>query len=67
MNKQKLEAEMKLRGLTGADMANMLGIARATFSLKINENGAEFTKSEIDTIRKEWKLSAEETCAIFFN
>lgn len=67
MNKQKLESIMKLHSDTGGTLAKTLGIARSTFSAKINEtNGAEFTQSEIATIKDRYKLSANEVDEIFF-
>ena len=66
MNKRRFEAEMKLRGLTRAHVANMLGIARNTLSLKLNEKGTEFTQSEMELIKKEWGLDAEAMDDLFF-
>lgn len=68
MNKLKLESIMKLHGDTGTSLANFLGMARSTFSAKINEtNGAEFTQGEIAKIKKKYSLSALEVEQIFFN
>ena len=45
MNKYKLESVMKLNRDTGQTLSNYLGIARQTFSNKLNETrGAEFTQ-----------------------
>lgn len=66
MDKRKLESIMKLYGDTGNDLAECLGIARSTFSLKINENGAEFTQSEITKIKNRYNLSADDVSHIFF-
>ncbi len=67
MNKLKLESIMKLNGDTGTKLAIFLGIARSTFSAKINEsNGAEFTQSEICKIKEKYNLNAQEVSAIFF-
>lgn len=68
MNKAKLGSLMKLNGDTGATLSAYLGIARTTFSAKINEtNGAEFTQSEIGRIKKKYNLSAEDVDLIFFD
>lgn len=67
MHKELLEAEMKIHGDTGQDLANYLGIARSTFSQKLNENGTEFTKREITLIKARYNLSAEQFTNIFFN
>ena len=67
MKKNELEAEMKRHGDTGGDLAEYLGIARSTFSAKLNEtNGAEFTQSEMTKIKVRYDLSAEALVAIFF-
>lgn len=68
MDKKKLEAEMKLFGDTGNSLAEYLGIARSTFSAKINEtNGAEFTQGEIAGIKRRYNLDAAQVDSIFFN
>ena len=68
INKKELEAEMKRYGDTGGSLATFLGIARGTFSNKLNEtNGAEFTQSEIARIKERYCLDPESVVAIFFN
>lgn len=68
MNKLRLESIMRLHGDTGTSLAKYLGMARPTFSVKINEtNGAEFTQGEIAMIREKYSLNAEDVIAIFFN
>lgn len=58
---------MKLHGDTGTILAQFLGIARSTFSAKINEtNGAEFTQSEISKIKWRYSLKPDEIDNIFF-
>lgn len=67
MNKAKLESMMKLNRDIGQTVADYLGIARTTFSSKINEtNGAEFTQGEICKIKERYALSAMEVDEIFF-
>lgn len=67
LNKLKLEIVMKMYGDTGTSLAKYLGIARSTFSAKINEkNGAEFTKSEMTAIKRKYSLTAIEMDMIFF-
>lgn len=67
MKKNELESIMKLFGDTGADLALFLGIARSTFSAKINEtNGAEFTQNEIMLIKQRYQLTPEQLNSIFF-
>lgn len=68
MNKNKLESVMKLYGDTGTSLSTYLGIARSTFSAKLNEtNGAEFTQGEIASIKEKYNLEAEEIVGIFFS
>ena len=68
MNKLKLESIMRLHGDTGTTLSKYLGVARSTFSAKINEtNGAEFSQNEIAKMKKKYNLSAIEIEEIFFN
>lgn len=68
MNKRLLESAMKAYGDTGATLSKFLGIARSTFSAKINEtNGAEFTQGEISKIKGRYSLDATEIDKIFFD
>lgn len=66
MNKYKLESVMKLNRDTGQTLSNYLGIARQTFSNKLNETrGAEFTQREIRLIKERYNLSAHDIDEIF--
>lgn len=68
MNKNKLEAVMRLHGDTGTSLSDFLGIARSTFSAKINETkGAEFTQGEISKIKDKYNLKPDEIIEIFFD
>lgn len=68
MNKNMLESIMKAHGDTGTALSLFLGMARSTFSAKINEtNGAEFTQGEIAKIKNKYELDAESINEIFFN
>ena len=68
MNKLRLESVMKLNGDTGTSLALFLGIARSTFSAKLNEtNGAEFSQKEILAIKEKYNLTADEVVSIFFD
>lgn len=68
MNKKKLESVMKLYGDTGTSLSIFLGIARSTFSAKLNEtNGAEFTQGEIMNIKNKYGLNSNEIVEIFFD
>lgn len=68
MNKLRLESVMRLHNDTGQSLSEYLGIARQTFSNKINETrGAEFTQGEIRAIKEKYRLTAEEVDSIFFD
>lgn len=67
MDKNRLESVMRLNGDTGTTLAEHLGIARSTFSAKINEtNGAEFTQGEIKSIINKYQLAPSDVVLIFF-
>ena len=66
MKKNELESVMRKNGDTGTSLSKYLGIARSTFSAKINENGAEFNKKEIGAIINRYKLTPAEVVNIFF-
>ena len=57
---------MLLHGDTMNDLAEALGIAYQTLSMKMNANGSEFTQGEIAVIRERYKLSDEQVIQIFF-
>lgn len=63
MNKFLLEYEMKVRGVSIADMCAMLGISRSAFYRKCNGQ-SEFTQGEIQKIVD--FLSLETPVGIFF-
>lgn len=68
MRKRELEALMKLNGDNGNTLAAYLGMARSTFSAKLNEtNGAQFTQGEIMAIKEKYQLTAEQVDSIFFS
>lgn len=72
MNVNLFKANMVKRGEAGKDIANLLGMAESTFSLKLNErknskgNVSEFTKSDIEKLKNHWELTNEEIIDIFF-
>ena len=66
MNKRELKAVMVRNGDTGTSLAEYLGMARSTFSQKINENGTVFTQKEMSAIKHRYNLSADEMDMIFF-
>lgn len=66
MNVKELRAEMVLHDDTGETLAKALNISRQTLSRKMNDNGAEFTQSEIGIIKNRYDLSGDRINAIFF-
>ncbi len=72
MNSNRLRAAMALHGLTGGDMAVLLGMNRSLYSEKMNgtvrSNGyaAEFTQSEIAKIKDILSLTDTDVVNIFF-
>lgn len=64
MNKARLEYEMKIRGVSIADMCEMLGISRSAFYRKCN-GISEFTQSEIQSIVN--FLDLDSPMGIFFD
>ena len=58
---------MKIYGDTNATLAAAVGCSPQRFSAKINEkDGAEFTQGEIGRIIRRYRLTNDETHAIFF-
>lgn len=66
MNKNLLNSFMAKKGETQLDLANLLGLSLSRVNAKINENSAQFTQTEIATIKKHYMLSAAEVDSIFF-
>ena len=64
MNKALLEYEMKIRGVSIADMCEKLGCSRSAFYRKCN-GISEFTQSEIQTVVD--FLELESPMGIFFS
>lgn len=68
LNRNKLKAIMALHGDTGNSLSNALGLSPQRFSKKLNEKqGAEFTQSEIQTMKIRYNLTAQQIDDIFFN
>jgi hypothetical protein len=66
MKKNLLESKMKLHGDIQSDLAEAIGISLQTFNRKLNgADGAEFTESEIKTIRERYNLTDAEAVEIF--
>jgi len=66
MNKNLLKSKMALYGDNFTTLAEAIGLTLQTLSLKINENKAEFTQSEIKLIKERYHLTNDEVDEIFF-
>ena len=66
MNGKELKAHMIRFGDTNSTLADALGIAGSTFSLKKNGK-ADFTANEIRLIAERYALTSDEICATFFS
>lgn len=64
-NYSKLRGRIREYGLTQEQLAEAVGINRATLSAKLN-NKNSFTTTEIEAIRVSLKISEDEICKYFF-
>ena len=67
VNTNKLKGKIVECGLNISELAELIGIDKATLYRKINANGQTITIKEADMISKELKLSKEEVNDIFFS
>ena len=67
VNTNKLKGKIVECGMNISDLAELIGIDKATLYRKINANGQTITIKEADLISKELKLSKEEVNDIFFS
>lgn len=67
VNTNKLRGKIVECGLNISELAELIGIDKATLYRKINANGQTLTIKEADIISKELKLSKEEVNDIFFS
>ena len=64
--KNVFESKMKLYEDNQSDIAEALGISPQTFNKKLNgTDGAEFTQTEIKTVKIRYHLTPEEVDEIF--
>lgn len=66
MNKQALKGMIVTNDGKQEVLADAMGISLSTLNAKINEQGAEFSKSEIEFIRRRYKMSRKQVMDIFF-
>ena len=67
VNTNKLKGKIVECGMNISELAELIGIDKATLYRKINANGQTITIKEADLISKELKLSKEEVNDIFFS
>ena len=67
MNKQMLRGLIIMNDGNQKNLANAMDMSLSRLNAKLNETGAEFSKSEIDFIRNRYNLSREQLVDIFFN
>lgn len=66
MNKAALKGLIVTNDGSQAKLAEAMGLSLSRLNAKINESGAEFSKSEIEFIRSRYKLSRKQVMDIFF-
>lgn len=67
VNVNKLKGKIIECGLNVSELADKIGIDKATLYRKISANGSRITIREADMISKELNLSKEEVNDIFFS
>lgn len=67
VNVNKLKGKIVECGLNISELANLIGIDKATLYRKIGDEGQKITIREADLISKELRLSREEVNDIFFS
>ena len=67
VNTNKLKGKIVECGMNISELAELIGIDKATLYRKINANGQTITIKEADLISKELKLSKEEVNDSFFS
>ena len=66
VNVNLLKAKLVERGLNLTNLAEMIGIDRATMYRKLKNNGAGLLIGEVNEIVKALKLTVKEATEIFF-
>lgn len=67
VNVQKLRGKMTECGITVEELADIMGMDRATLYRRLERKGENFTIKEADIIAKALNLDVEEANAIFFS
>lgn len=66
VNVNKLRGKIVENGLTIDEVADKMGINRATFYRKLNSGGKNFLIRDVDALVKILHLKSDEATAIFF-
>jgi len=66
MDSQKLKGLIVTFDGNQENLAKAMGMSLSRLNAKINETGAEFTKTEIEFIRDRYKMSRKQVMDIFF-
>ena len=66
VNVNKLRGKIVENGLTIDEVADKMGINRATFYRKLNSGGKNFLIRDVDALVKILLLKSDEATAIFF-
>ena len=66
MNKKLLRSLMALHGDTNKTLGEYLGISEQSVCKKANENGSEFTRAEINAIKRRYNMAADLVDLVFF-
>lgn len=67
MNVNKLKGKIVEKGFNIADVANRMGVDKATLYRKINAQGESLTIKDVSRITDILELSSEEVTNIFFD
>lgn len=67
VNVDKLRGRMVEYKINADKMSELIGVNRATFYRKLEDNGEAFTIREVNIIAKALNLNLTELNAIFFN
>lgn len=66
MNKQALRGLIVTNDGKQENLAKAMGLSLSRLNAKINETGGEFSLSEIEFIRKRYKMSKKQVIDVFF-
>lgn len=68
MNANLLKGEIKAKGMTQADISREIGVSLSRFNAKLNNfRGAEFSLSEVRSMKHLLNLSPSQVDVIFFS